>query len=403
MENVYDVIIVGAGPAGSSCASFLAGNGHKILLVDKAKFPRDKTCGDGITGKSASMLDELGLIGEVARNDHAAVKGALITSPDGSSVTVKADENGLPNYVCRRQVFDNILFSKAKSFENVEVWEEFTVTDVMQENSCVTGIKGVGASKEERTAKAKIVVGADGALSVVRQKLVCKKLEEKHTMVAVRAYFRNVSGGGDNYEFHFLDSLLPGYFWIFPLENGLSNIGLGTIVTDKEKKGINLKDALFDITKNEPRFKERFEGAELAGEVKGWVLPLGSSGMKPYGNGFLLIGDAASLIDPLTGEGIGNSMWSAKLAAETIGKALKINDVSEGVLKDYEAGLSKGMRREMRTTYFFQNLLKYRFLVNFIIRKASRKNVIVGKLWALLNEDAKFPEFHLKVLKIILS
>ncbi len=403
MENVYDVIIVGAGPAGSSCASFLAMRGHKILLLDKAKFPRDKTCGDGITGKSASMLDELGLIEEVALNDHAAVKGALITSPDGSSVAVRADENGLPNYVCRRQVFDNILFSKAKSFKNVEVWEEFTVTDIVKDDSGVAGIKGVDASKEERTAKAKIVVGADGALSMVRQKLVCKKLEEKHTMVAVRAYFRNVSGGSDNYEFHFLGSLLPGYFWIFPLENGLCNVGLGMIVTDKEKKGTNLKDALFDIIRNEPRFKERFVGAEPVGEVKGWVLPLGSREMKPYGNGFLLIGDAASLIDPLTGEGIGNAMWSARLAADAIHKALELGDFSEGVLKEYEANLSKGMIREMRTTYFFQKLLKYRFLVNFIIRKASRKNETVGKLWALLGEDAKFPELHLKVLKIILS
>ena len=116
----------------------------------------------------------------------------------------------------------------------------------------------------------------------------------------------------------------------------------------------------------------------------------------------MLRGNAASLVDPLKGEGIGNAMWSAKLAAESINKALKANDFSESALKDYAAALSKGMRKEMRATYFFQKILKYRSVVNFVVRKASRKRAMIENLWSLLGSETRFPGFHLKVLRIML-
>jgi menaquinone-9 beta-reductase len=411
---MYDIVVVGAGPAGSTCAYFLGKMGHKVLLVDKAKFPRDKTCGDGITGKSSSILNDMGLIDTVARHEHAKVTGALISSPNGHVAEILSrshlpDTEGiartkksLPNYACRRFVYDNILFQHAKSNENVEVWEEFIVTDLIKEKGFLAGIKGIDKEKNEKEVRSKVVVGSDGALSIVRRKLGYKDLEEKHTMVGIRTYYRNIKGVKDEYEFHLLSNLIPGYFWIFPLENGLCNVGIAIILEDKNKKNMNVKEVLESVIKSNPMFADRFKNAEAVGDVKGWILPLGSNDLKMHGDGYILIGDAASIIDPLTGEGIGNAMWSAKLAAQTIDNAIKKNDFSEKTLKEYKKKFDKGMRKELRTTYFFQKILRHKRLVNFIIGKASNKEII-NKLWDMVYQGPKFPLLQLKVMKILMS
>src|SRR3989338_1596055 len=123
----YQVIVVCAGPSGSSCAILLSRKGIKTLLVDKAAFPREKTCGDGITGNSVSILKELGIEDEITKVQHEHIRGLITSSPSGASIDMNVDNGMLSKslYVCKRQIFDNILFEEAK--KNADVMENFTV------------------------------------------------------------------------------------------------------------------------------------------------------------------------------------------------------------------------------------------------------------------------------------
>ena len=136
-------------------------------------------------------------------------------------------------------------------------------------------------------------------------------MDMKNTSVAIRCYYEGVKGLPDQIELHYVKEALPGYFWLFPAGNGLANIGIGLSKSDAKKEKRTLRQILEDVTQSE-YFKDRFLNAKALEKPIGWNLPLGRIKRKNYGNGFMLLGDAAGLIDPFTGEGIGNAMVSAK-------------------------------------------------------------------------------------------
>ena len=369
-EN-YDVIIVGGGPSGSACAIFLGRQGHDVLLVDKAKFPRDKACGDGITGKSKSILEELNLVEAVEANPHGIFNGALVFII-GQKLDV--DFEGFYGHVSRRMVFDNIIFQEAKKL--VDTLEGFTVTGVSFENKKAVGIKGIDSNtKEERVFRAKIVVGADGANSVVAREVGLSHFKPDHHASALRIYYKNIKDLSKKLEIYFLENqelgVIPGYFWIFPLENNMANVGVGMSTNSIQKYKINLQDLLFKEIKTNPLFVDRFKDAEVEeGSLRGWNLPIVTARRKMYGDGFVLLGDAASLIDPFTGEGIGPGLVSAKVASGFISDGLKKGDYSGRLLKKYQD--------EMWRLYV-RSYLKYHFLskivgnFRWLVKRAFRK------------------------------
>ncbi|MFH0889823.1 MAG: FAD-dependent monooxygenase, partial [Candidatus Aenigmatarchaeota archaeon] len=139
----YDAIVVGAGPSGSSCATFLGRKGIKTLLLDKTSFPRDKTCGDGITGKSIAILEELGVHDKMNEVQHSRINGFLTATSADTQIAFDGTEN--PGYACKRYLFDNIVFEEAK--KNADVIENFEVTDLLFEGGRVVGVKGTGKDK----------------------------------------------------------------------------------------------------------------------------------------------------------------------------------------------------------------------------------------------------------------
>jgi len=400
-DEAFDVIVVGGGPSGSTATAFLGKAGHKVLLLDKARFPRDKTCGDAISGKSLAVLRELGLIGAVEALPHSKIYGVTFSSPEGYVVEIPFRKEENVGYCVRRLVYDDMLFQNAKKFATAI--EEFTVTDVIRENNFVVGVKGVGKDGKEQAFRSKVVVGADGASSVVANKLGVDTIDDAHSCVAVRAYYKGVTRMTKNIELHFCNSIIPGYFWIFPLDNGLANVGVGVLNRDLKKRHLNLKEWMFNEIKTNPLFKERFANAELASEVKAWRLPFGSKRRKNYGNGFLLVGDAAALIDPFTGEGMGNGTTSGRLAAKAIHAALEANDFSEKTLSAYEKSIHEELDRELLQSYRMQRLGGIKLLLNLIIRRAY-KNQHARDLIAstLANETARkeftSPLLYLKIL-----
>lgn len=403
--NRYDVIIVGGGPTGSTAALYAARLGLKALLLDRETFPRDKICGDAISGKSMSVLRDLGLVEGLCKLPGASVASITFGSPNYKEVNIRlkgGQQNGTPQgFVIRRTIFDEFLFRKAQEKVDNTI-EGFTVTDLVQEGGFVRGVRGKRADGTEETFLAHVVLGADGFNSIVARKTGLYEHDPDHWVVALRCYYKNVGGLTDQIELHYIDEVIPGYFWIFPLEDGYANIGIGMLHTYIKKKNVNLKAALDSAIKSD-KFRARFVDAKAMEQPVGWNLPVGSKHRKIHGNGFMLLGDAASLIDPFTGEGIGNGMYSARMAVETARTAIDQKNTGETALAEYDRSLWAAIGSELALSTKLQKLGRNRFLLNLVIDKAASKPEISDMIAGMIaNEIPKKtlanPFFYLKLL-----
>lgn len=382
----FDVIILGGGPSGSTAAMYLgkALGKEKVLLVDKAEFPRDKICGDGQGRKAANIIRELGIEDEYRKLEGQKIYGITLSSPNGTQVhlDVESRDKPAPGYVRKRKIFDNFLFQNAKKFATVKI---LNVTDLIMEKDAVKGIVGVNKNGKKEEYRGKLLLAADGATSMAASKFGLNANPQDHFIVATRQYYKGVTGMTDRLEIHMVKSLLPGYFWIFPLPNGEANVGLGMIVKDMKEKNVNLKEAVLKEIKTNPLFAERFGNAKPLEDVKAWNLPLASHHRKCYGNGVLFIGDAASLIDPLSGEGVGNAMISSRIAAQVAIEAVSKNDFSEKFLKKYDKMLWDTIGDEIKANYKLQKLGKrFPFMIDKLIVKANKDEKFKKKIEKML-------------------
>ena len=414
-KTKYDVIIVGAGPAGSVCANYLSKEGKKVLLLDKQKFPRDKTCGDALSGKTMKILRELNLIKKVEKLPHFETTGAIFGSPNGSTLTVKfpsLEKKGTPDkgYCMRRIYTDKMFFDAAKRQKNVDTVEKFHVTNVIFEKGVAIGVEGIDIAKKRKEKKfyAKVIVGSDGVNSVVAKKVLGNKYktDDNHTCDAIRAYYTGITGLSKNMEIYFFEGSLPGYFWIFPVSKNCANVGLGMLsceVKKKMRKKQNLISIFNDVLTNEQTIKKRFAKSKIDGKITGWRLPFGSYRRQLAGDGWVLLGDAASLVDPFSGEGVGNATTSSKLASRVIVKAIYNDDVSREVLAEYERDLWDEIGSELKINHKLQKLSNNKWLTNRIVSKAVNNKEIRDVISSsFINEDSKKtfqnPFFILKLL-----
>lgn len=403
----FDLIIVGAGPAGASAAIYAKRHGLKTLLIDKQSFPRDKICGDALSGKSIWALRDMELLEQVSNLPHAGINRVSFSGPNHDWFDV--DLQGSPGikqkikgFVIRRKYLDNFMFEQARVAAN-KTLTDFTVTDVISENGCLVGIKGQQKGSDSIIEyRSKIILAADGFNSVISRKTGLYEHDPAHGIVALRCYYKNVADLTDQIELHFIDEVIPGYFWIFPLEENYANVGIGMLHKYIKKEKVDLKLALQHAIASD-FFKDRFRDAEPMEEPVGWNLPVGSKHRKIYGNGFMLLGDAAGLIDPFTGEGIGNAMFSARYAVETARKAIDKNDFSENMLANYDANLWKSIGHELKVSSKLQWLGRHRSLLNFVIRKAANSPEVSDLVSGMVanqipREKLANPLFYLKLL-----
>ena len=359
-------MIAGSGPAGSACALALKNSGLKVAMIDRSTFPRDKICGDAIGGRVKKVLRDISpdllaeLEGYPSKNRSSGWK---LFSPNGKTIEVNFVN---PGYVSRRLDFDSWLFGKTSGQNNLEmIFSE--IRDIKTDSGSVQlNLQG------ERTIFASLVIGCDGAHSIVAKKLADFKVDHRHYSGAVRAYYKNVEGttGSEMLEIHLVKGFLPGYFWIFPLNDNLCNVGFGMLSSDIKERRIDLKLSLKQIIQSSPAFSKRFAGAELVDDVKGFGLPLGGKERTISGERFMLCGDAASLIDPLTGEGIGNAMLSGLYASRQAIQCFQKNNFSTGEMKHYDEAIYNKLLPELKKNLMMQRAFNRPWLINLLVNVA---------------------------------
>lgn len=404
-DLIYDVLIIGGGPSGSACAIKLSNSGLKVALIEKAIFPRDKTCGDAL---STDVINQLPMLSEKLAESFNGIAekipsyGVKIFSPDMNYIDIPFIYKGKKSngFICKRLHFDNFLFQFVKENTNVKVFEGYTVEEVNQDET------GVTVKTDKGIFRSKMIVGADGAHSVVLRNLSDIKVEKEHYSAGLRVYYENVKAfHEDNFiELYFFNELLPGYLWVFPLANNQANIGLGMLSSEVAKTKINLKETLNTLIQTHPALKERFVNAKPLETVKGYGLPLGSKQRNISGERFLLSGDAASMIDPFSGEGIGNAIRCGRVAADHIIKCFAENNYTAAFNKAYDKEIYRRMWGELKVSRTLQRLLKYPWLYNLIVRKANKNKYLRQFLVeALASVDTKRkmftrPWFYLRVI-----
>ena len=388
-EVNFDVIIVGGGPAGSAAACYAAKERLKVLLLEKDEFPRDKVCGDAVGGKALRHLEELNILRRLEKSPHFVFDSVIFSNTKEEKVKVKIKDSETTGYVYPRMNFDWFLFNEAKSLvENSGGFaiQNFRVNDLIidsRENNRIIGVKGKNGIGEKKFY-APITVGAGGVNCPVAKTVVSeingeKFIKKKHWSTSFREYWRGIDGidyEKGAIEFHYVDGVIPGYFWIFPVGNNTCNVGLGITLEDYKSKDKKLKDLQKYIIKE--KFASRFKNAELVeNSGKAWQLPLGSprnNSMKlrrMFGNGCLLVGDSGSLVDPFTGEGIGNALLSAKTAIKHIKENRKDFNLECG--EDYQREVWEILGKELTNSYKIQNYTRKEWLINWFIGKAQRK------------------------------
>lgn len=409
--DIYDLVIVGAGPAGSTAALYAHRKGLKTCLLDKATFPRDKICGDALSGKTIAILHELNLLERVAQLPGAGIREVVFGSPDhvNAHIDLRRHHHHDPltgavmpmdGFVIPRKVFDNFLFTEARQTVTA-CYEGFAVKDLIREGGRIVGVRGEAAG-EKKDIRGRIVLGCDGFNSIIARKAGLYQHDPQHWVVALRCYYENVADLTDQIELHFVDEVLPGYFWVFPAGGGRANVGIGMRHDFLKQRNIDLKVALNQVI-NRPPFAHRFAHARPLEKPVGWNLPVGSKRRKIHGNGFMLLGDAAGIIDPFTGEGIGNALYSARVAVDTAAEAIAANDCSAIALKHYEDRLWHAIGDELKTSARMQRLGSWRFLLNLTLHKAARNqhvsDLICGMIAnAVPKKTLTNPLFYLKLL-----
>lgn len=327
-----DVIVVGAGPGGSSAAYHCAAAGLQVLLLDKASFPRDKICGDGLTPRAVAEMVRMGV--PIREQDGWIRNTGLRVLGGGHVIELPWPElSSYPSFglARARMSLDHLLVEHARS-AGAKFQEKTNVTGPLldERTGRVIGVQAKVAGQDGPVAyRAPVVIAADGVSARLATGMGLEKRQDRPMGVAVRTYFRTPRHDDPMMESHLElwdgkpgeSDLMPGYGWIFSLGDGTANVGLGSVSSTAAATKVDYKTLFAKWMANAPAEWEFTEEHQL-GPVRGAALPMGFNRGPLYGRGLMLVGDAAGMISPFNGEGIAYALQAGRVAADAIAQSL---------------------------------------------------------------------------------
>lgn len=365
METIrnFDIAIIGAGPAGSSAALTLRNSSCSVAVFDKAAFPRNKICGDGVCDRSINTLKAISpsyLEEFLSKQNSLCIHNTELVYK-GRPYLIDFKSFG---YACKRREFDDFLFSLVKrDCKNATIFENCEIRSVER---VAEGIKLFSADGKEFFAK--MVLVCNGASSKIARNLTGTKYDKSKMGVAVRAYYSGVKDLKlDTIELHYKKEYFPGYLWVFPMADGTANVGFGCHLSENSIGDADIRSVFENWISSDSVLKERFSEAQRVSELQGGLIPYNTNEFECFGDNFCVCGDAASLIDPISGGGIGSAMVSGYFAAQQAEKCIANNDCSKQATAEYSKLLRQRVEKEMRTRYTLQKTIaKHTWLLDVL-------------------------------------
>ncbi|MGF0115670.1 geranylgeranyl reductase family protein [Promicromonospora sp. Marseille-Q5078] len=404
-----DVIVVGAGPAGTSTAHWCASAGLDVLVLDKASFPRDKVCGDGLTPRAVGELARMGL-GTQPEDGWIRNEGLRVVAGARSWELPWPDLDSYPGYgmARARTSLDHRLAQHAQA-SGAKLLERTKVAGPLldERDGRVVGVRAQPldargrADGAEAVYRAPVVVAADGVSSRFATALGITRRDDRPLGTAVRTYFR--TEGTSRHEDAWMEShlelwdgapgasnLLPGYGWIFALGDGTANVGLGAVSSTPARQsatGHDYRSMLQAWMRNTPE-DWGFTPDNQVGPVRGAALPMGFNRSPLYRDGAVLVGDAAGMVSPFNGEGIAYALQAGRVAADAIAQARTrtTDDARERTLASYADRMRADLGGYYTVGRWFVRLIEHPQVMRLCVRYGLPRPVVMRFVLKLLSD-----------------
>jgi flavin-dependent dehydrogenase len=365
-----DVVVVGGGPAGTAAAVFLRQRGHDVLLLDEARFPRDKVCGEGVSPEAWRLLAAMGAADDVRALRPHPLRGMELTSPDGTCFRGTYRDAADTGFAARRLDLDACLLAAARRC-GVEVREGTRAGALIRRDGRVSGVlasNGAGDTPIE----ARLVVAADGRRSMVARQLGLLREHRRLRKYAVRGYWSGIEGLGEHGEMHVLAG---GYCGIAPLAPAEANVTFVVDRAEMQASGGDLEGFYRATLRRWPRIAERLEGAVLTGPPRA-IGPLALEARRVSVPGAALVGDAAGFYDPFTGEGVTLALRGAEILADVADPWLR----GGSDLREYDRRRAAATRDKFRLNRLLQRVVAWPAVADGVARRLARRPDLADRL-----------------------
>ena len=380
--KIFDVVVIGGGPAGCAMALDLNRRGYDVALCDQAKFPRDKVCGEFISPGADPILEWLGVLASIEALAPKRLKGVAISSYESAELEIDypvSTETGLrPSSLSVPRYQLDALFLKQVQNAGVKVFEQHKVTDFIFDDDCVAGVHGWDENKTSFSLQAKLVVDAGGRNAVSLRKFNLK--QEGNGKIAFSAHWQGVRLPDD---YCYMHVSRPGYTGISSVGNGRANV---VLVVDRSALGDEKAETLYhNVLMSNCRRYEMLQDAERVESVRSVESLAFAVKPVPCG-GLALVGDAMGFIDPFTGEGIYLSLRSSQIAGEVIHAGFQNSNFSRKFLSVYNARRQEEFGDKCLLSRVLQWLIYNRPFCNGVMKRLSTNRVLAETLVGVIGD-----------------